>query len=177
TNLSTALETLTRFYTKYSTLFPNRPSIQTLQTAISATKWPGRMEFIFPKSIHPHNLLTDGAHNEQGAKCLREYIDNTLLKRYKSQTVHWILGMKKDLDKMQQVLKVLVRPGDIIWTVGFESPVGMPWIKALEGREIEKGVQALGFGNHVVVFDGVLEVLGELEKVLEGKGVNENLHV
>ncbi|KAI9350099.1 Mur ligase [Obelidium mucronatum] len=179
-NLATVLETLTQFYcNKYKSLFPNQPSLETIKRGIESTTWPGRMEFISPPSTaktlatssssSSYRILTDGAHNEQGAECLRAYLDTMLTENYNLKTsIHWIIGMKNDKSKMQSLLRVLVRPGDVVWTVGFESPVGMPWIKCMDGSDIVKGVQELGYGNPVrEVRGGVEEVFEELEELVK----------
>ncbi|ORY36340.1 FolC bifunctional protein [Rhizoclosmatium globosum] len=144
TNLATVLETLTVFYKhKYSTLF-SVPPVSTLIRGLESTSWPGRMEWLAytapavpaKKSIR---FLADGAHNHQGAECLRAYLDA----KYPGKSVHWVMGMKADREKMEGLVRVLVRGGDVVWSVGFEAPVGMPWIKSMPEDDIIKCVERI----------------------------------
>ncbi|KAJ3065431.1 hypothetical protein HDU98_011206, partial [Podochytrium sp. JEL0797] len=132
TNLALALLTTTVFFThKYPHLFPTPPTTLAIQNAIPHATWPGRMERI-AISLGGPTLLADGAHNAHGARFLREYVDSEWPL---GTPVVWVVGMKRDLEKRDTVLKELVRSGDEVWTMGFESPVGMPWVKAMEGWE------------------------------------------
>ncbi|KAJ3287032.1 hypothetical protein HDU79_006014 [Rhizoclosmatium sp. JEL0117] len=144
TNLATVLETLTVFYKhKYSTLF-SVPPVSTLIRGLESTSWPGRMEWLAytppavpaKKSIR---FLADGAHNHQGAECLRAYLDA----KYSGKSVHWVMGMKADREKMEGLVRVLVRGGDVVWSVGFEAPVGMPWIKSMPEDDVIKCVERI----------------------------------
>jgi folylpolyglutamate synthase/dihydrofolate synthase len=81
-------------------------------------------------------VLLDGAHNLDGAKRLRDYIDNAILPR----PVTWILGLCSNKD-IHGILRTLLRPKDRVFTVGFSIPLNMPWISYYSPLELSQ------FGN------------------------------
>ncbi|KAJ1559125.1 folylpolyglutamate synthase [Cladochytrium tenue] len=109
--------------------------------AISAAKWPGRLEWVRVRGL---SALIDGAHNEDSARRLREYVDrlllpvhprhehisentpNTLSRSY--TRVVWIFGIK-DGKRVNRVVEELVRPGDSVKLVPFSLPEDMPWVR------------------------------------------------
>lgn len=59
---------------------------------LSRAKWPGRLEMF---SFRGREILLDGAHNPQGAKALRAYLD----KKYKDRKIYYLLAILDDKDK------------------------------------------------------------------------------
>ncbi|KAJ3121266.1 folylpolyglutamate synthase [Physocladia obscura] len=144
-NLATALCAITVFFTEYRPNLP-KPSIDAIRCGITSTRWPGRLEILtpFPASHPSLSILADGAHNEHGAQSLRKYIDSSITLPPTVRTkvkILWIIGMKNDFDKIDKLVPTLIRHGDTVWTVGFESPVGMPWITAANGANIRQAVE------------------------------------
>ena len=79
-----------------------------LHIGAAHTKWPGRLERI---GTGP-DVILDGAHNPDGALVLRRALD----KYYPGQQVYFVFGMMADKD-MQKVIKTLIRPLDMVYTV------------------------------------------------------------
>ncbi|KAF2013780.1 FolC bifunctional protein [Aaosphaeria arxii CBS 175.79] len=104
-------------------------------------------------------VLVDGAHNEDAAKALREYIgtsskisgsrigfgkspmqDPGVLRTRKPIT--WVLAMSdtKDVDKF---LATLVQDGDGVVTAKFGPVEGMPWVQAMDPQKILEAARRL----------------------------------
>ena len=59
---------------------------------VARTEWPGRLEYF---SIRGREVILDGAHNPQGARVLREYLEEW----EKDRRIHWVVGILDDKDK------------------------------------------------------------------------------
>ncbi|KAI9027313.1 Mur ligase [Phycomyces nitens] len=113
-----------------------------LKLGMERTSWPGRLDWITPET-HPKlkrpdwdllSVLVDGAHNPPATSALRIHVDS-LCSKYHLSRVIWILGatMGKDVKAM---VKSLVQPNDIVYSVPFSQPTGMPWINSVDPIEI-----------------------------------------
>lgn len=60
-------------------------------TGIKYTKWPGRLEVLSPKNPI---MILDGAHNLQGAKLLRTFLEE----HYEDKKIVFLCGFMKDKD-------------------------------------------------------------------------------
>lgn len=101
-----------------NTLSYNLPN-PTIETGISNTSWPGRLEFLAP------NLLLDVAHNPAGAWTLRAAL--ATLPESQPRTLLFSCLRDKDLREMAQILFPLFdstagRPNDHIVLVPLDSP-------------------------------------------------------
>lgn len=83
-----------------------------LHIGVANTFWPGRLERI---AQNP-DVILDGAHNPNGAEALRKALD----KYYPEGKRIFVIGMMGDKD-MRQVLKTIVRPMDLVYTVPADS--------------------------------------------------------
>ncbi|KAI8607888.1 Mur ligase [Chytriomyces sp. MP71] len=156
-NLSIVLTVLTHLPTHFPAL-PLPPATQ-LIAGLEQTRWPGRLELITLSSLPHRHILADGAHNPAGAASLRAF-----LKTYEAR-IHYIFGCKQGVTdaRTRELVAGLFGPGDRVWVVGFEAPVGMPWVRASPGDDIARVL--------LDVFPAGGGELGEV-RVLEG-GVTE----
>ena len=146
-----------------------------LHLGVAHTSWPGRLERI---SLHP-DLILDGAHNPNGAEALRQALD----KYYPGKQVHFVFGMMGDKD-MQGVSSILIKPGDIAYTVradqGTRAAEAADLAKLVGSAAVPmpdlrsayyKAVETAG-AEGVVVVCGSLYLVGEFKKML----AEENRH-
>jgi dihydrofolate synthase / folylpolyglutamate synthase len=102
-------------------------SKEAIQHGIAHTRWPGRLHLC---QWQGREVLLDGAHNQEAAITLRQYVD-----RYQ-RPVLWVIGMLNTKDP-QKVLRELLRSGDRVHLV----PV--PDELTLSPEVLESIVQAL----------------------------------
>ncbi len=78
-----------------------------IQEGMRKTRWLGRLQWL---KYEDQTILIDGAHNEDGAKFLRQYVDKFNL------PLTWIMGILSTKDD-QQILKILLKPEDQLYIV------------------------------------------------------------
>ncbi|KAF1970504.1 Mur ligase [Bimuria novae-zelandiae CBS 107.79] len=89
-------------------------------------------------------VLVDGAHNEDAADTLRDYVKKKLegrppSKKYESVDsngkwpITWVIAMTEGRDP-RAFLRKLLKPGDNIITTSFNPVEGMPWVKPLDPK-------------------------------------------
>lgn len=140
-----------------------------LMSGIREAKWRGRFEVVQTDPL----ILADGAHNESGARALRESIETLLTGR----KVHGVMGVyrDKDYEKMVSVLQPVI---DDIITVkapaerGLEAEVlaqvwrgaGCPAVSTAESVSdgIEMAAKRCEDGDAIILF-GSLSLLGKLK--------------
>ncbi|KAJ3362544.1 folylpolyglutamate synthase [Allomyces javanicus] len=114
-------------------------ALTSLGAALESMRWPARLDRSLSLpfgAVHSTPILLDGAHNLDGARALRAYLDVHYPARLK-----WALGMTAGKD-VSGVLRTLVRAGDSVVCVGFGTPKGMPWIRCTDPRELADAVRA-----------------------------------
>lgn len=146
-----------------------------LHVGVANTIWPGRLERI---ACQP-DLILDGAHNPNGAEALRRALD----KYYPGQRVRFVFGMMGDKD-MSGVIKLLVRPEDVFYTVradkGARAAEAVDLAKLIGDQAIPMNSLAEAYHlavaeagvNGVVVVCGSLYLIGEFKKVLAAESMN-----
>lgn len=101
--------------------------------------------------------LLDGAHNEQSARALGEFVDNHYAKRQPSGSheveateasvdrprVTWLIAISKGREA-RDILKHLIRPNDQLIAVEFGRVPGMPWVSATPSDTIIAAGRDLG---------------------------------
>lgn len=128
---------------------------------------PGRLQWLDlpPRLLPPgkttttRTVLIDGAHNEQSAQALAEYVDGRLRQDHVQQSVSsrspnthlpgsqesvpvtWVLAMKSDKD-IHSVLSTLLRPSDRAITCAFGPVDGMPWVKSMSATKLAETIVA-----------------------------------
>ena len=145
-----------------------------LHLGVANTKWAGRLERI---AMQP-DVILDGAHNPNGAEALRKALD----KYYPGQRVHYVLGMMGDKD-MESVLKILVKPGDVVYAVRADQGARAAEASAIAALVGEQAVPmaSLSEAYHkaiveageqgVVVVCGSLYLVGEFKKLLAAESM------
>ena len=79
-------------------------STEAIVRGMAQVQWPGRLQ---KGAWQGHPLLIDGAHNQDAAKSLRAYIDQT----FPHQPITWLMGMLSTKDHAG-VFAELLRAGD-----------------------------------------------------------------
>eukprot|EP00126_Sphaerothecum_destruens_P010324 Sdes_comp20716_c0_seq2m16423 len=134
---------------------------ESILRGFSATKWPGRLQWIDPQFLCRYMeadltecnsvplplrasaaplLLLDGAHNTSAAKQLRRYVDtlswSTSLNRTPAmRRVIWIAGMCSGKDAAGFFATVL-KPDDVVYAVPFGTPKDMEWIQCMDPESL-----------------------------------------
>lgn len=137
-------ENLACAYTAFNMAYTKTESpLHRLLPAIQDITWPGRLQMIDARSITGRSelVLLDGAHNVQSAEVLGIYVDKRL--RIEGSKVTWILAASqgKELDG---ILKHLLHPSDCVAAVKFGAVDGMPWVQAMEPKDILSGAASVG---------------------------------
>lgn len=127
---------------------------------------PGRLQWLDlplrllpPGTTRTRTVLIDGAHNEQSAQALAEYVDVRLRQNHDQESVPsesrnthlhgsqepvpitWVLAMKSDKD-IHSVLSTLLRPSDRVITCAFGAVDGMPWVKSMSATKLAETIVA-----------------------------------
>lgn len=94
----------------------------------------GRKKVRTVRTVH-----IDGAHNEDAARALKEYLHAQLrgewLVHKKPTTITWIIAMSEGKDP-RSFLKTLLRPGDNAIFTTFGPVDGMPWVRPMDPKEL-----------------------------------------
>lgn len=96
-------------------------------------------------------ILIDGAHNEDAAETLKEYVQERIRsdpgnshfdesRPHEPRPIMWVIAMTEGKDP-RRILRKLLRPGDNIITTSFGPVDGMPWIKSADPHVILSAAQ------------------------------------
>ncbi|KAF4553341.1 Hypothetical protein D9617_7g030680 [Elsinoe fawcettii] len=126
---------------------PQNLLLQTLKELChipSQTRWAGRLEMIdlSPMVGVQKTALLDGAHNAQSAQMLRTHLD-----QLGQEKNNWIIAASQGKD-LQEMLRILLQPGDTVYAVEFGPVDGMPWVAPQESLDIAKQADTLVQGKH-----------------------------
>ncbi|KAF2184368.1 FolC bifunctional protein [Zopfia rhizophila CBS 207.26] len=107
-------------------------------------KFPGRMQIVKPALIFGsyREVLVDGAHNEDAAMILAQYVNQKLRpgnRKPHSRPVTWLLAMSDGRDA-RKFLSHLLRSRDNVVTVEFGPVDGMPWVKPMDSKDLLRTV-------------------------------------
>ncbi|PWW75284.1 FolC bifunctional protein [Tuber magnatum] len=163
-NLSCAVHALSYLSREYPSI-----TASTVLAGVRNTSWPGRMDTIDLSCLFPgreRRVLLDGAHNTQAALALSDYVTKAL--RTGGKFVSWAIAASKGKD-VEEMLKILLRPGDKIVAVEFGPVDGMPWVAATSTGDIIGAVSEV-FGEDIEAVDGGKDVLGGVKMALEFAG-------
>lgn len=129
-----------------------RMTLAVIQKGLLEVCWPGRFEV-----IHGHpTIIIDGAHNQDGAKGLRENLNGF----YPQQEIVFLLGILQDKD-VTAIVKELIGPADKVVVV---APLSE---RAGEPQDIAREIQAA----HVETADSIMEGLERTHILAGDKGV------
>lgn len=81
------------------------PCLDKFNESIENYFWPGRLQY-FPE----HDLILDGAHNEDGARALRASLDEL----FPNKHIDFILSFYRT-KQFEPILSAFLRPGDRVW--------------------------------------------------------------
>jgi dihydrofolate synthase / folylpolyglutamate synthase len=124
-------------------------------------EWPGRLEMFRPPSSQAH-LLLDGAHNVDGARALREFLDE----HFRSSPITIIFGAMADkaIGEMSDIL--FPAANQVIATHVANSRAAEPGAIAEASHRdvihVENPVEALDEALRVTPPDGLIVVCGSL---------------
>ncbi|CAG8465878.1 8606_t:CDS:1 [Acaulospora morrowiae] len=141
-----------------------------IKDGIASTRWPGRLQYIDVSSILGNSvtekLLVDAAHNPQGAKLLRDFIDK-LLQKKDIQKVHWIYAATRGKD-VRKCLDLLLRDGDTMIANTFSKVEDMPWVNCCETEDLVTWTKELNREINIStaknLVDALQQVYGRYEK-------------
>ncbi|KAI9220433.1 Mur ligase [Blastocladiella britannica] len=98
---------------------------------------PGRLDRV---TLPTETLtLVDGAHNPDGARALRAYLDATASSS-SSGGITWVLAATRGKD-LGEMARILVLAGDRVITTAFSPVEHMPWVQSVDPAEVVAQVQ------------------------------------
>ncbi|CAG8436406.1 3830_t:CDS:1 [Diversispora eburnea] len=162
TTAITVIDLLRKTETKFSNI-----TNENIKDGIASTSWPGRLQFVNVSSILNRpvtnvtkQLLVDGAHNPQGAKSLREFVDKLLQDKEfaKVPKVHWIYAASKEKNVLK-CLDALVKDGDTLIAVEFSKVEDMPWVNCCKKEEIVLLVKKLNRKSDINIAENLVEAI------------------
>jgi dihydrofolate synthase/folylpolyglutamate synthase len=147
-------------------------SIFEVEKGMREVKWPGRLELI---SEHPY-VIRDGAHNEDAAKCLAQYLE----KNFTNKRILYIIGVLRDKE-YKKILEIMSPYSEDVYTVASKSPRALPAEALAESaRGYYKRVTAAGSvktaveqaveqadSEDVILIFGSLSFMKEIEEMKE----------
>lgn len=128
----------------------NKNCLDKFENALSNYFWPGRLQY-----FEKNQLILDGAHNEAGAKALKESLDEL----FPNKARCFVLSFYQS-KRFREALKQLLQPGDLVFAsqaVGRRPVVPVEQI-VMTAREL--GAQAESFQS----LEEALKALLELDK-------------
>lgn len=110
---------------------------------IGKTNWPGRLQVLDISLDKDRDIpvLLDGAHNDEAAEKLREYIDTTSRKSPDSP-VTFVVAFTQGKD-FNSILQRVLKPQDTVIATEFGKVDGMPWISSHTSQEVADVAQAV----------------------------------
>jgi dihydrofolate synthase len=133
---------------------------QIIQIA-SKSIMPGRQQEISISQLtgRKADILLDGAHNAQSASALGEYVQRQYRASHQRRSipVTWILAMSRG-KKYQDILPLMIKPGDSLITVEFGPVDGMPWVSPMPAEELREAASNVNL-QHLRSVSSVPEAL------------------
>lgn len=136
-------------------------ALQYLLPGIKSRKILGRFQRTSARAVFGSSgekILIDGAHNEDAAEALNEYIQHNLRRHPIEKTeecstsktllhppkdgwpLTWVVAMSAGKDA-HSVLKHLLKSGDNVVVTSFGPVDGMPWVKPMDPNDILKAAE------------------------------------
>ncbi|KAE8147122.1 Mur ligase [Aspergillus avenaceus] len=132
-----------------------RPELEadTLVPQLRHVEWPGRLQNIVLEPLvgRTEPILLDGAHNNQSAEVLGQYVESKL--RTQGKPVNWVVAASRGKD-LATLFHPIIKPGDNVATTAFGPVDGMPWVKANDSQELASSIQCIPGIGKVASFDG-----------------------
>lgn len=131
-NLGCAVAALSRV----AHFFPELSRDQVIE-GVKSTVWPGRLQSL---SIRVNNkevpILLDGAHNDEAADKLAQYIDSHV-RANENESVTFVVAFTQGKN-FESLLNRVLKPIDKVITTEFGNVDGMPWIKCFSAQELSQ---------------------------------------
>lgn len=165
-NLSCALEALKVMSAHFPQISP-----ETIELGIKSTSWPGRLQWL------NKSTLLDGAHNEDAAERLAEYINSEVRPTVSDENpLTFIMAFSKGKD-IAQILKCLLRPGDMLIATQFGPVDGMPWVEACDAEHIAGKAKELEVCQNISTNKSLHNVVKQLPSITGTKIVCGSLYL
>ncbi|HWR07067.1 folylpolyglutamate synthase/dihydrofolate synthase family protein [Sporomusa sp.] len=150
----------------------NRITIKAIQQALTTVRWPGRFEIIAGEPV----IVIDGAHNPDGARVLRQNLDQV----FPGREITFALGILRDKD-VSGIIRELIRPIDTVVTVqplSYRAATPEEIAREIEAHHVEAAsaidsgidrAKELAGPNGVVCVAGSLYLIGEARQIILNK--------
>ncbi|KAK4575347.1 folylpolyglutamate synthase [Recurvomyces mirabilis] len=125
---------------------------------------PGRLQKIDLRPLgipREENILLDGAHNPQAAKVLEMSLVRGV---QNADPIVWVLAFTSTKE-VDDILGIILRPGDTVIAVEFGPVDGMPWVEPMKSADIVKTVKTVDECNPGQAFGS--DLLGALRAAHE----------
>ncbi|KAK4901626.1 folylpolyglutamate synthase [Elasticomyces elasticus] len=117
-----------------------------VRNAAQDVRFPGRLQDLNVERLtgKKQDVLLDGAHNTQSAEVLAAAVGRrrTVHPGHAGMGVTWVLACSSTKD-VDEVLRILLRPGDVVYAVEFGPVDGMPWVEPMSSDKIVNAVVSL----------------------------------
>lgn len=198
-NTANISDTNDTFTTTAATSLPHLPLSPFLLEQIltdTSTSYPARLQQFHPgwldtvpsqhhnqifPTLNTHPLLLDGAHNEQSALVLRDYITRETHRTQPPRPTIYILALSSTKPPVE-ILRALfpdtgtatsgsepsTTPSTKIIFTGFSTPNSMPWVSATPHATLLSVADQLNLSEHVVgSTSNIVEALDLVESLLQ----------
>ncbi|KAK9240335.1 Mur ligase [Lipomyces kononenkoae] len=130
---------------------------ESIREGIVNTKWPGRLQLLsaneFTGDDRQQHVLLDGAHNEQAATVLSDYVE-TLRKKTKDGRITWVMALSGNRN-CKEIMSLLLQRGDRFYPASFGPVAEMPWVRPINTEELKyAATDLLGAKECVLSVDG-----------------------
>ncbi|MBP2637158.1 MAG: fpgS [Firmicutes bacterium] len=149
-----------------------RITVEAIKSALAVVRWPGRFEMVPGSPM----IVIDGAHNPDGARVLRQNLDQV----FAGREITFALGILRDKD-VSGIIRELIRTTDTVVTVqplSYRAATPEEIAREIEAKHveaaasIESGIERakqLASTDGVVCVAGSLYLIGEARQVIFNK--------
>lgn len=145
-----------------------RITVQSIQQALAEVRWPGRFEIVPGKPV----IIIDGAHNPDGARVLRQNLDQV----FPGRDITFALGILRDKD-VSGIIRELIRESDTVVTVqplSYRAATPEEIAREIQARHVEAAASiesGIERAKELAGADGVLCVAGSLYLIGEARQI------
>ncbi|KAK5717468.1 folylpolyglutamate synthase [Elasticomyces elasticus] len=115
-----------------------------IKNASQNVRFPGRLQDLNIECLtgRKQDILLDGAHNAQSAEVLAAAVHRrrTAHPGHAEMGVTWVLACSSTKD-VDEILRILLRPGDVVYAVEFGPVDGMPWVEPMSSDTVVSAVK------------------------------------
>lgn len=149
-----------------------RVTLEAIKSALNTVRWPGRFEMVPGTPV----IIIDGAHNPDGARVLRQNLDQV----YPGRDITFALGILRDKD-VSGIIRELIRESDTVVTVqpiSYRAATPEEIAQEIEARHVEAAASieaGIERAKELAGSDGVVCVAGSLYLIGEARQIILNL--